>query len=197
MHSTEKEKGETEDCRCLNIHARAVSTTKPVANLPELSLATAGELRERCRGMARLIDANALLEKVQFRLPIDNQNAEVIAGCVDITRRLIENSPTVDAVSRGVHDQVRWERDVAFEQLESYGVSFGEKAEVAKVVHGRWEDEYGGKYANPRYRCSVCKGKALYKMEQDVLLSWHEVQALTPICPYCMAKLDGGKDDDT
>ena len=46
----------------------------------------------------RLIDANALLELVQFRLPIDNQNAEVIAGCVDITRRLIENAPTVDAV---------------------------------------------------------------------------------------------------
>ena len=46
----------------------------------------------------RLIDANALLELVQFRLPIDNQNAEVIAGCVNITRRLIENAPTVDAV---------------------------------------------------------------------------------------------------
>lgn len=46
----------------------------------------------------RLIDANALLELVQFRLPIDNQNAEVIAGCVDITRRLIEKAPTVDAV---------------------------------------------------------------------------------------------------
>ena len=46
----------------------------------------------------RLIDANELLQKVLFRLPIDNQNAEVIAGCVDITRRLIENSPSVDAV---------------------------------------------------------------------------------------------------
>ena len=46
----------------------------------------------------RLIDANALIELVQFRLPIDNQNAEVIAGCVDITRRLINNAPTVDAV---------------------------------------------------------------------------------------------------
>ena len=46
----------------------------------------------------RLIDANALLEKVQFRMAIDNKNAEIIAGCVDITRRLIENAPTVDAV---------------------------------------------------------------------------------------------------
>lgn len=46
----------------------------------------------------RLIDANALLEMVQFRLPIDNKNAEIIAGCVDIARRYIENAPTVDAV---------------------------------------------------------------------------------------------------
>ncbi len=111
----------------------------------------------------RLIDANALLEKVQFRLPIDNQNAEVIAGCVDITRRLIENAPTVDAV---------------------------------EVVHGRWEDMWGGKYANPRYRCSVCKEKANYKSVQDELLSWHDVQVLTPYCPYCMAKLEGGIDND-
>ena len=49
-------------------------------------------------GMARLIDANALLDKVQFRMDIDSKNAEIIAGCVDITRRLIENAPTVDAV---------------------------------------------------------------------------------------------------
>ena len=46
----------------------------------------------------RMIDANKLLEKVQFRMAIDNKNAEIIAGCVDITRRLIENAPTVDAV---------------------------------------------------------------------------------------------------
>ena len=46
----------------------------------------------------RLIDANALLELVQYRLPIDNHTGEVVAGCVNITRRLIENAPTVDAV---------------------------------------------------------------------------------------------------
>ena len=46
----------------------------------------------------RLIDADSLLEKFQFRLPIDNMNAEIIAGCVNIARRYIENEPTVDAV---------------------------------------------------------------------------------------------------
>lgn len=54
-----------------------------------------------------------------------------------------------------------------------------------KPVYGCWEDEYGGKYANPRYRCSVCKEKALYRFESNELGQWKEVQALTPVCPYC------------
>lgn len=45
-----------------------------------------------------LISRSALLEKVQFRLPIDNHNAEVINGCVEITRGIIQNAPAVDAV---------------------------------------------------------------------------------------------------
>lgn len=46
----------------------------------------------------------------------------------------IEKAPIVDAIPRGVLDQVMWERDTAIEQLNSYGVSFGEKADVVKVV---------------------------------------------------------------
>lgn len=58
---------------------------------------------------------------------------------------------------------------------------------------GEWEDVYGGKYDNPRYRCSRCKEKALYKMERDVLGGWHETQALTPSCPNCGADMRGAK----
>ena len=68
--------------------------------------------------------------------------------------------------------------------------------DAVEVVHGRWEDEYGGKYANPRYRCSVCKKRALYKFKRDLLGSMKAVQALTPNCPYCMAELEGGTDND-
>lgn len=46
----------------------------------------------------RLIDADALLEKVQFRNSIDDHITEAIAGCVKLTRRIIENCPTIDAV---------------------------------------------------------------------------------------------------
>ena len=46
----------------------------------------------------RLIDANALLEKFQFRLPISDHIAESIDECVKMARRIIKDAPTVDAV---------------------------------------------------------------------------------------------------
>ena len=77
-----------------------------------------------------------------------------------------------------------------YEQLFRKRVELAPTIDAVEVVHGHWEDEYGGKYANPRYRCSVCKEKALFKFERDLLGNYKEVQALTPCCPYCMAKLD-------
>lgn len=79
----------------------------------------------------RLIDANALIDRLKFKWKVSEFGLHrglesAIAQC--------DKAPTVDAVSRGVHEQVRWERDVAIEQLESYGVSLGEKADVVKVV---------------------------------------------------------------
>ena len=71
---------------------------------------------------------------------------------------LLDACPTVDAVYRGVHDQVRWERDIAIGQLESYGISLGEKADAVKVV--RCEDcksfTYDGYHKH--YYCSRAKG---------------------------------------
>lgn len=58
------------------------------------------------------------------------------------------------------------------------------------VRNGRWVDEYDGKYANPRYICSNCKGKALYDFERDALGNYSEVQVLTEHCPNCGAKMD-------
>lgn len=72
------------------------------------------------------------------------------------------------------------------DNLVSNGVTVRER--------GRWEDEHGGKYANPRYRCPVCKGRALYKFERDLLDNWKEVQALTDFCPNCGADMRGEED---
>ena len=83
----------------------------------------------------------------------------------------------------------------------SYKLHFVRKwlAEEFEIIDGvpayadvpRWEDEYNGKYANPRYRCSVCKKRSLYKSVMDVLGNWKDVQALTNYCPNCGAKMDG------
>ena len=77
----------------------------------------------------RLIDANALWEKFEHEPWYDNADRDEIA------LPMVFDAPTVDAVSRGVHDQVRWERDVAMKQLEEHSISFGGIApDVVKVV---------------------------------------------------------------
>ena len=49
--------------------------------------------------------------------------------------QFIENAPAVDAVYRGVFEQVLWERNTAFEQLEEHGIPFGGTApDVVNVV---------------------------------------------------------------
>ena len=67
--------------------------------------------------------------------------------------------------------------------------------EATPVVHGRWVDRYGGKYANTIYDCSECGKAAFYKHGIDELGSDHFAQALSDVCPNCGAKMDGGVSD--
>lgn len=39
-----------------------------------------------------------------------------------------------DSVSRGVYEQVLWERDIAIEQLKSIGLGLGEKTDCVKKI---------------------------------------------------------------
>ena len=63
-------------------------------------------------------------------------------------------------------------------------------ADVAPVVHGRWDDS--GRYTFPSgstaVRCTNC-GCALTESEYR-LNNWN-------YCPVCGAKMDGGADNDT
>ena len=63
--------------------------------------------------------------------------------------------------------------------------------DAVEVVHGRWVDRYGGKYANPLYECSRCYEKARYRVRVNELGNEYFVQALTDYCPNCGAKMDG------
>lgn len=58
-------------------------------------------------------------------------------------RKLMVDAPAADVVSRSVFEQVKWERDIAMEQLKDHKIPFGCIApDVVKVV-----------------RCEKCKHK--------------------------------------
>lgn len=65
-------------------------------------------------------------------------------------------------------------------------------ADVAPVVHGRWELEYG---TYGKMRCSVCKKEALIeKTIGDVGVITNYVDS--NYCPYCGAKMDEKENDN-
>jgi hypothetical protein len=74
----------------------------------------------------RLIDADELAKN--FAVP---SNELFYAGTV---LEYIKDVPTVDAIPKGAYEQVKWERDMAVQQLNDYGVQLGEKADLQAVV---------------------------------------------------------------
>ena len=99
-----------------------------------------------------------------------------------IVARALEEMPAADVVPMEVYKQVAWERDVAIEQLESYGVGFGENKELTEVKHGEWIESFS--FDCWHYDCSLC-GEGYATKEKDK----------TPpnFCQDCGAIMDGGK----
>ena len=62
--------------------------------------------------------------------------------------------------------------------------------DVAEVRHGKWIDRYSEKYDNHLYECSECRKKALYDARGDELGNVKITQVLSPVCPWCGAKMD-------
>ena len=75
-------------------------------------------------------------------------------------------------------------------------------ADVAPVVHGRWDDEH---------KCTVCHNEAFYKIsnirpdydydwEENLVETgdyiWDTEWIETAYCPNCGAKMDGGDSDE-
>lgn len=121
----------------------------------------------------RLIDANKVL---QSAIPVRGEydDSEIFYA---VPTGYIKGSPTIDPLRHGyvlssVHEQVQWERDIAIDQLHSYGVEFGEKAEIQRVRHGKWIISSDGYYPY----CSECH----YRPEKH----------MTNYCPDCGARMD-------
>lgn len=101
----------------------------------------------------------------------------------------IDKEPAADVISKGLYKQIKWERDVALAQLEEYGVSLGEKADVVKVRHGRWEAWMPDKNGETReFICTGCR----FMVE----MSWKQKECDYEWCPYCGCKMDKEVSDD-
>jgi hypothetical protein len=93
-------------------------------------------------------------------------------------------------VCKGLNNNI--EKHAAEEAIAAYDdcIGYAESvpaADVAPVVHGEWLHNPKREYD---YICSVCRGDAPEdRMRNNAIL--------TPYCPHCGAKMDGGKHGQT
>ena len=132
--------------------------------------------------MARAIDADEF-ERFLMNLP----DEVLCEDCCYVVVNEMRKQPTIDTVKHGyvlsgVLDQVRWERDVAIEQLNSYGIQLGEKAELEIVKHGKWE--FGRQRGVAGYWCTNCKS-GFTGENAEWIAKEHD------FCPKCGARMDG------
>lgn len=78
------------------------------------------------------IERVALIEHIKNMPWKITPAAEISKG---IFLQTVEEAPAADVVSKGVYEQVQWERDMAMKQLEEHGIPFGGEADdVVNVV---------------------------------------------------------------
>ena len=65
-----------------------------------------------------------------------------------------------------------------------------------KQSEGEWIDLFNGDFENPIYVCSVCGKRTLLKPHINELGTMEMVQALSPYCPNCGAKMKGERYED-
>ena len=121
--------------------------------------------------MSKYIDAD-MLEKDGWNI---HRTRQISSTEMVYETKKPTDFPTADVVSRGVLEQVMWERDLAVSQLAEIGKGVGEKMDdVAEVKRGRWLMK---EYPDDDYTCSVCeKITRRYR---------------TPYCGWCGSKMDG------
>ena len=141
--------------------------------------------------MSDLISRSALteeLEKLRASNPhVDarsrSQHNSEITSCI----HRVQIAPTVDAVPKSYADQIRWERDIAIEQLKEIGCSLGQKMDDVKkklnavpVVHGEWIYNDFIK----EWECSNCHSSISLSDDRNSHPNY---------CPQCGAKMRGEK----
>lgn len=82
----------------------------------------------------------------------------------------LDDMPTFDVVPRSVYEQIKWERDIAMQQLEENGIAFGAKPKVGKWVYDHWCE----------FKCSECG----YFSKSE------PIRGKEKYCPNCGCKMD-------
>lgn len=70
-----------------------------------------------------------------------------------------------------------WSKEQLYDEMQSLP-----SADVAPVVHGKWV------LGDHHVRCSVCNTRALINYDETDYFN-----ELSPYCPWCGAKMEGGK----
>ena len=131
----------------------------------------------------RQIDADNLLNEMEAGcIPVNEKGISGILGDESCIKDYIDNAPTIEAPC----EQIKWERDTAIKQLESYGVKFCEQAEVRKVVHGR---NITTEHPVDEFICSECNIHLTNYVRVEIEDDAHYEYTMK-YCPNCGAKMD-------
>ena len=97
---------------CLQKNGGKFYEEKKITNQENLSTLTAEE------AIKRLKEARNTIQPFRY-----------VDEAIDYAIKALEQEPCADTVSRGVFEQVMWERDTAIEQLRELGYELGQKIE--------------------------------------------------------------------
>lgn len=97
--------------------------------------------------MDELIRRRVLIDEFEWVKSVVNESSK---NEVEETIQRIKNAPAVDAVSKSLYDQIKWERDIALGQLEELGISLGQKIDGVYLTKEKYEKllEYKYMYEN-------------------------------------------------
>lgn len=123
--------------------------------------------------MKEYIERNALIDEIQNGLKTEDKGTLTYYVFQAMINEL-RNIPAADVVSKGLYEQIKFERDIAMEQLQENGIAFG-----AEVQRNRWL--FVCEHANRLdYECENCRGHIQTINEPDYILTYKR-------CPICGA----------
>lgn len=107
--------------------------------------------------MDELIRKRVLIDEFEWLKSAVNESSK---DEIEEVIQRIKNASAVDAVSKSLYDQIKWERDIALGQLEELGISLGQKAETTGIVPREQYENLREAFVD--YVCSGVSNQAPY-----------------------------------